>query len=59
MIKVIKPLQYLVREGIPLKGHEGDDNFAQLLLLCSKDYKSIRNRLAEPINKECKKYTHD
>ena len=59
LIKVVESLQYLARQGIPLQGHDGNDNFTQLLLLRSKDDKSIRKRLAAPTNREFKKYTHD
>ena len=52
--KVIESLRYLATQGIPLQGQDGNDNFTQLLLLRSKDDKSIRNRLAAPTNTECK-----
>lgn len=42
-----------------LQGYDGHDNFTQLLLLRKKDEKSIRDRLAAPTNRECKKYTYD
>lgn len=45
--------------NLPLQGHDGHDNFTQLLLLLNKDEKSIRDRLAAPTNRECKKYTYD
>ena len=41
LIEIIKCLRYLTRQAIPLQGHDGNDNFTQLLfLLGTKDNKS-------------------
>ena len=43
---IMESLQYLVRQGIPLRGkEEGNDNFIQLLLLQGKDHPFIIERL--------------
>ena len=43
---IIKSLQYLGRQGIPLRGkEEGNDNFTHLLLLRGKGHPFITERL--------------
>ena len=43
---IMESLQYLQRQGIPLRGKkEGNDNFTQLLLLRGKDHPFIIERL--------------
>ena len=43
---IMESLQYLRRQGIPLRSNEeGNDNFAQLLLLRGKDHPFIIERL--------------
>ena len=43
---IMESLQYLERQGIPLRGKEdGNDNFTQLLLLRGKDHPYIAERL--------------
>lgn len=36
-LKLLRSLQYLARQGLPLQGDSGDGNFDQLLLLLCKD----------------------
>ena len=43
---IMESLQYLGRQGIPLRGkEEGNDNFTQLLLLRGKDHPFLIERL--------------
>ena len=43
---IMESLQYLTRQGIPLRGkEEGNDNFTELLLLQEKDHPFITERL--------------
>ena len=43
---IMESLQYLARQGIPLREkEEGNDNFTQLLLLRGKDHHFIIERL--------------
>ena len=43
---IMESLQYLGRQGIPLRGkEEGNNNFTQLLLLRGKDHPFIIERL--------------
>ena len=45
LLEVIKCLRYLRRQGIPLQGHDNNDNFTQLLYLLGSNDKNIMDYL--------------
>ena len=52
-------LQYLARQGIAFRGNNDiDSNFAQLILLRSKEHPWIRERITSGVD-GTKKYTHN
>ena len=56
LLEVIKCLRYLGRQGIALQGHDGNDNFTQLLRLLGTKDENIMNHLEGKIGH---KYTHN
>ena len=56
LLEVIKCLRYLGRQGVALQGHDGNDNFTQLLRLLGTKDKDIMNYLEGKIGL---KYTHN
>ena len=56
LIEVIKCLRYLARQGIALQGHDGNDNFTQLLRLIGTKDSNITDHLEGKIGH---KYTHN
>ena len=53
LIKVVESLRYLAKQGIPLQGHDGYDNFTHFFYYAAK----MTIKLAALANRECKKYT--
>ena len=59
LIIIMKCLQYLARQGIGFRGNNDiDSNFAQLILLRSKEHHWIRERITSGVD-GTKKYTHN
>ena len=56
LLKVIQPLLYFGRQGIKLQGHDGSDNFTQLLRLLSTNDENILYHLEGKIGY---KYNHN
>ena len=56
LLEVIQCLRYLGLQGIALQGHEGNDNFTQLLCLLSTNKKNILYHLEKKIGH---KYMHN
>ena len=57
LLEVIKCLRYLSRQGIPLQGHNNNDNFTQLLYLLGTKDKNIMDHLDGKVGH--KYYHHD
>ena len=55
LLEVIKCLRYLSRQGIPLQGHNNNDNFTQLLYLLGTKDKNIIDHLYGKVGH---KYNH-
>ena len=55
LLEVIKCLRYLGRQGIPLQGHDNNDNFTQLLYLLGSNDKNIMDHLNGKVGH---KYNH-
>ena len=45
LLYVIRGWRYLDKKGIALQGHEGEDNFTQLMVLLGAMDKNIRDHL--------------
>ena len=56
LLEIIRCLRYLGRQGIALQGHDGNDNFSQLLRLLGTHNKSILDHLEGRIGN---KYIHN
>ena len=57
LLKIIETLQYLSRQGIPLRGHDdAESNFIQLLLVRSKNVPELKSWLSK---KKGKYTSHD
>ena len=57
---ILDSIQYLARQGIPLRGHGSDEdsNFFQLLMMKSKEFliESVaREKARQACNKQCPK----
>ena len=56
LIDIIKCLKFLSRQGIPLQGHDNNDNLTQTLLLLGTKYDNITKHIHGQIGH---KYTYN
>ena len=54
LLKILEKVQFLGRQGLPLRGNENESNFNQLLLHTAKS----DSRVTEWLKKKKGKYTH-
>ena len=57
--KVIETVQELGRQGIPLQGDDGNENFSRILLLQGKDDPQVFKRVRKNTDPKLKRYTHN
>ena len=57
--KVIETVQELGRQGIPIQGHGGNENFSRILLLQGKDDPQVFKKVRNNTDPKLRKYTHD
>ena len=56
---MIETVQELGRQGIPLQGDDGNENFSRILLLQGKDDPQVCKRVRKNTDPKLKRYTHN